>query len=223
MSKKVFFGNFGIFLGIFEKMKRPTFKYEKKLAAEGHFVIGVDEAGCGCLAGPVVAAVVHLPLNCRIARLADSKLLSARQREEIFEEIIARGIPFTVCAVSTRKIDKINIRRATLLAMRRAVTKFSLATFVLVDAWKIPDLQIPQYGIIHGDRLVKSIAAASVVAKVVRDKLMEKFDKSSDINFGGGKYLFTKHKGYGTELHRSLIQRYGPCALHRRSFLKNLV
>lgn len=192
---------------------RPNFLYEKNLSKNGHIVIGVDEAGCGCLFGPVVAAAVHLSLNSRIGNINDSKLLSANSREEIFARFIELKIPFTVGIASAKEIDKLNIRRATLLAMKRAVDAFSGATFALVDAWKIPDLGIGQLGIIRGDRKVKSIAAASIIAKVVRDRLMQEYDK----DFPG--YNLAQHKGYATKIHREAIKRLGPTQFHRRSFL----
>lgn len=191
----------------------PNFSYERQLIALGHIVIGVDEAGCGCLFGPVVAAAVHLPLNSRIGNLNDSKLLSCEKREEIFARFIELKIPFTVDIASAKEIDKLNIRRASILAMKRAVDAFSGATFVLVDAWKIPDLKIAQLGIIRGDRKVKSIAAASIIAKVVRDRLMQEYDK----DFPG--YNLAQHKGYATKIHREAIKHLGPTPLHRKSFL----
>lgn len=210
-------------------MRLPSFETERKLTADGYFVLGLDEAGCGCLAGPVVAAAIHLPLNSRIGDINDSKLLSAEKRERIFARFVKMGLKFAVGTASPEEIDKINIRRAGLLAMKRAVSAFmeaqraccpeldkAPAFFALVDAWKIPDIEIPQRGIIHGDRIAKSIAAASIVAKVVRDRLMLLWDEE----YRG--YFFAKHKGYGTELHRSILQKRGPTPIHRRSFLKKL-
>lgn len=191
----------------------PNFNHERRLIALGHTIIGVDEAGCGCLFGHVVAAAIHLPLNSRIGNINDSKLLSAKAREEIFAQFIKLKIPFTVGIASAKEIDELNIRRATLLAMKRAVGAFSGATFALVDAWKIPDLKIEQMGIIRGDRKVKSIAAASIIAKVVRDRLMCEYDKDFP------EYGLAKHKGYATKIHREAIRRLGATPLHRRSFL----
>lgn len=194
----------------------PSFLHERELSYLGHFVIGVDEAGCGCLAGPVIAAAVHLPMNSRIEILNDSKLLRREKREEIFERFIELGMKWTVGMATAAEIDRFNIRQATLFAMRRAVLAFHDASFALVDAWTIPQIKIPQRGIIHGDRLVKSIAAASIIAKVVRDRLMEEYDRE----YPG--YKFAQHKGYGTKLHRKLLRKLGPSSLHRRSFLKKL-
>lgn len=191
----------------------PNFSYERQLIALGHTVIGVDEAGCGCLFGPVIAAAIHLPLNSRIGNLNDSKLLSEEKREEIFARFIELKIPFTVGVASVEEIDKLNIRRASILAMKRAVEAFSGATFALVDAWKIPDLKIEQFGIIRGDRKVKSIAAASIIAKVVRDRLMRDYDK----DFSG--YGLARHKGYATKIHKDAIRRLGATPLHRKTFL----
>lgn len=191
----------------------PNFSHERCLIALGHTVIGVDEAGCGCLFGPVVAAAVHLPLNSRIGNLNDSKLLSAEAREEIFARFIELGMSFTIGMATAKEIDKLNIRRASILAMKRAIEAFSSATFVLVDAWKIPDLRLAQLGIIRGDRKVKSIAAASIIAKVVRDRLMYEYDK----DFFG--YGLAQHKGYATKIHRDAIRRLGPTPLHRKTFL----
>lgn len=196
--------------------RHPSFRFEKELAAQGHLVIGVDEAGCGCLAGPVVAAAIHLPLASRIGRIADSKLLTAREREAIFEQFILLGMRFTVGIASAKEIDTLNIRRATYLAMKRAIDAFQGATFALIDAWKLPDIKILQRGIIHGDRIVKSIAAASIIAKVVRDRLMREYDD----DFPG--YGLAIHKGYATSMHRKALRRRGPSALHRRTFLKKL-
>lgn len=191
----------------------PNFHHERRLTALGHTVIGVDEVGCGCLFGPVVSAAVCLPLNSRIGNIRDSKLLAAEKREEIFKRFIDIGICFTVGMATAEEIDKLNIRRASILAMKRAVDAFFGATFALVDAWKIPDLKISQLGIIHGDRLVKSIAAASIIAKVVRDRLMREYDK----DFSG--YGLARHKGYATKIHRDAIRRLGTTPLHRKSFL----
>lgn len=195
-------------------MRLPTFYLERRLTKQGHLVIGVDEAGCGCLAGPVVAAAVHLPLSCRIGILTDSKLLSAEKRYFIMERFVEHGLKWTVGMASSQEIDKLNIRRATLLAMKRAVDTFKGATFALVDAWKIPDITIAQHGIVHGDRLVKSIAAASIIAKVVRDRLMEEYDRK----FPG--YSLSQHKGYATKVHRAAIKKLGLSPIHRLTFLR---
>lgn len=199
-------------------MNFPSFHHERELARLGYLVIGIDEAGCGCLAGPVIAAAVHLPLNSRVGILNDSKLLRREKREKILERFIELGMRWTVGMADASEVDCFNVRQATLLAMKRAVLAFRGATlFALVDAWTIPHIKIPQRGIIHGDRLVKSIAAASIIAKVVRDRLMEEYD----IEFP--RYQFAKHKGYGTALHRKILKKLGPTVLHRRTFLKKLM
>lgn len=197
-------------------MRSPSFHLERELKNQGYFVIGVDEAGCGCLAGPVIAAAVHLPLTSRIGGITDSKLLKPEKREKIVERFIELGMRWTIGMATAKEVDEINIRRASLLAMKRAVDAFKGATFVLVDAWKIPDISIQQRGIIHGDRLIKSIAAASIIAKVVRDRLMKEFE----LEFPG--YGLAIHKGYGTEVHRTALLKFGPTPLHRRTFLKKL-
>lgn len=196
-------------------MKNPSFLHERALASQGYFVIGVDEAGCGCLAGPVIAAAIHLSFNSRIGAITDSKLLKAEKREKILLRFIELGLRWTVGMATAEEVDRYNVRKASLLAMKRAVLAFKGATFALVDAWTIPQLKIPQRGIIHGDRLVKSIAAASIVAKVVRDRLMEEYDREYPA------YKFTQHKGYGTALHRSILKKLGPTTIHRLTFLKN--
>lgn len=197
-----------------EKMSRPTFYFERQLTEQGHLVIGVDEVGCGCLAGPVIAAAVHLPLHSRLGEINDSKLLQPHKREELVLRFLELGMSWTVGMATAQEVDALNVRRASKLAMRRAVLAYRGATFVLVDAWQIPDSPMGQRGIIHGDRLVKSIAAASVIAKVVRDRLMLEYDK----DFPG--YGFSQHKGYGTVQHKAAIQKLGPTVIHRRSFLR---
>lgn len=194
-------------------MRNPTFHHERLLAAQGYLVIGVDEAGCGCLAGPVIAAATHLPLASRIGDIRDSKLLTAEHREELVSRFLAMNMRWTIGMATAEEVDTLNIRRATYLAMTRAIEAFRGATFALIDAWTLPNLKIPQRGIIHGDRLVKSIAAASIIAKVVRDRLMQEYDKE----FSG--YGLARHKGYATVMHRAAIKKLGPTLLHRRSFL----
>ncbi|MFA6521567.1 MAG: ribonuclease HII [Candidatus Gracilibacteria bacterium] len=198
-------------------MKKPTYKLEKALEKDGHFVVGVDEVGCGCLAGPVLAVAFHLPLNAGISEIHDSKLLSAKKRVEIVEKIIKKRLKWTVGIATPQEIDRLNIRQASLLAMRRAVEAFEGATFVLVDAWTIPNLKIPQKGVIHGDQKIKSVAAASIIAKVIRDYLMAEYD----LDYPG--YGLGKHKGYGTKEHVSALEKLGPSAIHRMTFLKNLI
>lgn len=197
-------------------MRPPTFHHERELAAAGHLAIGIDEAGCGCLAGPVVAAAVHLPLDSRIGLIRDSKLLSAAQREQLFNELRRCGYRWAIGAATNEEIDRLNIRQATYLAMRRAIEAFNSAapraTFALIDAWTIPDLPIPQRAIVHGDRLVKSIAAASIIAKVTRDALMDGLNREFP------QYGFAVHRGYATAAHRAAIRKYGFSVMHRLTF-----
>ena len=210
-----------------KNVKPPTFHLERALVAKGHLVIGVDEVGCGCLAGPVIAAAVHIPLNSRICEIHDSKLLRAEKREEVFTRLLEHGVRFTIGMATASEVDFLNVRRATYLAMKRAINAYEEALFAakhkaipqlfaLVDAWTVPGISISQRGIIHGDRLVKSIAAASIIAKVVRDRLMREYENE----YPG--YFFSRHKGYGTALHYKQLRKHGPSPLHRKSFLKKL-
>lgn len=223
-------------------MRPPSYTHERELIVHGYTPIGVDEAGCGCLAGPVVAAAVHLPFDAchrglcplcgpsarqqakpygrhaaRISDIRDSKLLSAMQRERLLAAFVARGFRWAIGVATHEEIDRVNIRNATYLAMRRAVETFLHSTsdtraFALVDAWTIPGIMIPQRGIVHGDRLVKSIAAASIIAKVERDRMMGAWDREFP------QYGFAQHKGYATPAHRAAIAQHGMSAIHRRSF-----
>lgn len=177
-------------------------------------IVGVDEAGAGALAGPVVAGAVVLPLDSRIGELNDSKKISAMGRERLYSLVTARALVWAVGMATNEEIDKIGIRPANYLAMRRAIEKIKGADFALVDAWTLPGLSIPQRGIIRGDALVKSIAAASIIAKVSRDRMMLEFHREYP------EYGFDSHKGYGTEFHREQISVLGPCPIHRRSFKK---
>ncbi len=191
----------------------PTFKIERELLAQGYErIVGVDEAGCGALAGPVVAAAVLLPMDSRIAAIRDSKLLSESRREELYPVIVEQAVAYGVGIASVQEIAKLNIRGANLLAMRRAVEAIENVEYALVDAWTIPGIIIPQRGIIRGDRLVKSIAAASIIAKVTRDRMM------SELAHEFPEYGFQMHKGYGTKRHREAIDTYGPCAQHRLAY-----
>lgn len=193
---------------------------ENELFALGHnLVAGVDEAGRGPLAGPVVAACVIISRDFKIEEgdlelVADSKKLSAKKREIIFKAIKEKAHSVEISVVSHETIDKVNILRASLAAMRKAVEKSQAKPdFVLVDGnFKIPKLEIPQRAIISGDALVWVIAAASIIAKVSRDFLMEEADKLYP------EYGFAKHKGYGTKAHIAKIMEIGPCPIHRKSF-----
>ncbi|MBI4537826.1 MAG: ribonuclease HII [candidate division NC10 bacterium] len=176
-------------------------------------IAGVDEAGRGSLAGPVVAAAVILPADAVIPGLADSKLLRPRTRERLAEVIGAACVAWSVAAVEAAEIDATNILRATLAAMARAVEGLaSQPALVLVDGNVTPRLSMPVRAIVQGDRRVAAISAASILAKVTRDRLMEAWSRQFP------RYGFAQHKGYGTALHRANIARYGPTPIHRRTF-----
>lgn len=193
--------------------KKPTFKLERTLLAQGfEHIVGVDEAGCGALAGPVVAGAVILPLNSRIGELNDSKKMSEKKREELYVLVTQRAHAWAAGSASVEEIYEIGIRQATYLAMRRAVEQITHAQYALVDAWTIPELEIPQQGIIKGDAKVKSIAAASIIAKVTRDRLLDTYAEQFP------HYGFAKHKGYGTKQHRDAIAQYGACPIHRLGY-----
>jgi ribonuclease HII len=193
---------------------RNLLRFEVELWAAGHLhVAGVDEAGMAPLAGPVVAAAVILPQRYRLRGLDDSKVLDAETRERMAVEVKRDAIGWAVGMAEVEEIDRLNIYHAGLLAMRRAVFALQLLpSFVLVDARRIPDCPAPQRGIIHGDALSMSIAAASVLAKTTRDALMCEFDAQ----YPG--YGFAAHKGYATEQHDSALRALGACPIHRRSF-----
>lgn len=187
---------------------------ESEMRARGfHRVAGVDEVGRGCLAGPVVAAAVILPAGCVLPGLDDSKRLDADARERLAREIRLRAIAVGVGAVEARQIDSDNILRASLEAMRRAVGELDPAPDVLlVDAVRVPAVGMPQLAVVHGDALSSSIAAASIVAKVHRDGLLDALGRRNPV------YGFASHKGYGTPEHWEALRRYGPCAEHRMTF-----
>jgi ribonuclease HII len=195
----------------------PTFAEEKRLWARGwRLVAGVDEAGRGPLAGPVVAAAVVLPSERQpswVRLLRDSKQLSPQRREELFDLIQGDGVSFGVGIVPHEVIDARGIVPASKLAMRDAILRLPLAPdHLLIDYVRLPDVRIPQTSITKGDSLSFSIAAASIVAKVTRDRIMVELDGQ----YPG--YGFARHKGYGTPEHLEVLQRLGPCPLHRRTF-----
>lgn len=176
-------------------------------------ICGIDEAGRGPLCGPVVAAAVILPDEYNILYINDSKKLSETKREEVYKEIDKYAVAYGVGIVSPERIDEINILQATYEAMRTAIHKLSVKPDILLnDAVTIPMVDIKQVPIIKGDAKSQSIAAASIVAKVTRDHLMEEYDKLYP------EYGFAKHKGYGTAAHIKAIKEYGPCPIHRRTF-----
>lgn len=176
-------------------------------------IAGVDEVGRGCLAGPVIAAAVILRPDRRVTGLRDSKLLTTDARSRLYDEIIAAADGWAVGVVGPDEIDRLNIHRASLEAMRCAVTALApLPDFVIVDAFRVPDLFIPQRGIVGGDRRCAAIAAASIVAKVTRDRQMEQLHRQDP------RYGFDQHKGYATSEHLAAVARFGYSAVHRRSF-----
>ncbi|MBQ6543953.1 MAG: ribonuclease HII [Clostridia bacterium] len=180
-------------------------------------VCGIDEAGRGPLAGPVYAAAVILPDGLEIEGLNDSKKLTEKKREALFDIIKENALACSVGTASEREIDEINILQATFLAMKRAVEGLKIpADYALVDGNRMPPLGIPGETIIKGDAKSPSVAAASIIAKVSRDRFMYELDKKLP------EYQFSKHKGYGTALHYEMIKKYGVSEYHRLSFLKNL-
>ncbi|MEX3605402.1 MAG: ribonuclease HII [Burkholderia sp.] len=181
--------------------------------APGEIVCGVDEAGRGPLAGPVVAAAVILDLARPILGLDDSKALSAKKRERLYDEIVAYSCAWCVASASVEEIDAFNILHATMLAMRRAVEGLSvLPTLAKIDGNRCPTLSIRSEAIIGGDALVPSISAASILAKVTRDRLLV------DLHANFPLYGFDVHAGYGTPKHLAALREHGPCEHHRRSF-----
>jgi len=176
-------------------------------------VAGVDEVGRGCLAGPVVAAAVVLQPGTYVAGIADSKVLSPDERERLFDPIVKACVSWAVAMLDAAEIDRINIHRASLSAMHQAVSALApLPGFVLVDGFRIPDLTMPQRNIIGGDRRSTAIAAASILAKVTRDRLMV------DLHGRDPRYGFDRHKGYATRDHLDAVAKFGYSDVHRRSF-----
>jgi len=193
--------------------------YEKEAYSEGIKIIaGIDEAGRGPLAGPVVAAAVVLPENIFISGLNDSKKLSEKRREELYSIITEKAIAYDVGIVDEKIIDELNIINATKMAMEIAVESLKVTPeLLLIDAVALDALKVQQKSIIKGDALSISIAAASIIAKVTRDRLIEEMDEVYP------EYGFKKHKGYGTKEHIEAIKKFGICPIHRTSFTKNFV
>lgn len=189
-------------------------KYEEEAFSLGYELIGgIDEVGRGPLAGPVVAATVILPRDAKIPGINDSKKLSFHQRERLCKTISNLIIDWGIGIVDEQIVDEINILQATYLAMEKAIKSLkSKPHFLLVDGFKIPQIDIPQKPIIKGDQLSISIQSASILAKVIRDRIMIEYDNEFP------QYGFAKHKGYGTSLHIESIKKYGICKIHRRSF-----
>lgn len=196
-----------------EQMKEYEYTYE----ACG-YICGIDEAGRGPLAGPVVAGAVILPKDCQILFLNDSKKLSEKKRELLFDEIREKAVSFGVGIIGPGRIDEINILQATYEAMREAVASLSVVPDLLLnDAVTIPELDLNQLPIIKGDGKSVSIAAASILAKVTRDRMMAEYDALFP------QYGFAKHKGYGTAAHIQALKEHGPCPIHRNTFIKKFV
>lgn len=194
-------------------------EFENMYKEQGYKAIcGVDEAGRGPLAGPVFAAAVILPEGLEIDGVKDSKKLTEKKREELFDVIREKAVAYCVASASVDEIEKLNILQADMLAMKRAVEGLKVtADFVMIDGNKTPQLTVPCTAIVKGDAKSESIAAASILAKVSRDRLMKDLAKKYP------EYGFEKHKGYGTKAHSEAILKYGPCEIHRRSFLKKLL
>ena len=196
-----------------EEMMRYEHEYEHL-----GYLCGIDEVGRGPLAGPVVACAVILPANHQILYLNDSKKLTAHKREELYDVILREAVAVGIGMVGPAKIDEINILQATYEAMRQAISKLKVAPQLLLnDAVTIPGVEIPQVPIIKGDAKSASIAAASIVAKVTRDRLMVEYDKTLP------GYGFASNKGYGSTEHIEALKKFGPTPIHRTTFIKNFV
>ena len=206
-----------------ERLEKELARLEAMCAYEREYaactaICGIDEAGRGPLAGPVAAGAVILPKDCRILYLNDSKNLTPARRDALFDEIREKAVAFCIGISSPERIDEINILQATYEAMRKAVAGLSVQPDLLLnDAVTIPEVQIRQVPIVKGDAKSVSIAAASILAKVTRDRMMEEYDAMWP------EYGFAKHKGYGTAQHIAALKEYGPCPIHRRSFIGHFV
>ena len=198
----------------------PDYEFEKAAVNSGFSCIcGVDEAGRGPLAGPVCAAAVILPEGAVIEGLDDSKKLTEKKREGLYDIIKETAVAYSVAYGTLEEIETVNILEATYLAMNRAIEGLTVKPdFALIDGNRVPrGIKIPCETVVKGDSKSMSVAAASVLAKVTRDRLMLEYDKKYP------EYNFKKHKGYGTKEHTELIKQYGPCEIHRLSFLKNIL
>ena len=198
----------------------PDYEYEKAAVLSGFNIIcGVDEAGRGPLAGPVCAAAVILPTDAVIEGLDDSKKLSEKKRERLYDEITKKAVAYCVAYGTLEEIESVNILEATFIAMNRAIDGLKVKPdFAIIDGNRVPKgIKIPCATLVKGDSKSMSVAAASVLAKVTRDRLMLTYDEKYP------QYNFKKHKGYGTKEHTLLIQQYGPSPIHRLSFLKNIL
>lgn len=198
-----------------DQLLRERFAFDSTERSAAGIICGIDEAGRGPLAGDVYAAAVVLPEGVVIDGLDDSKKLSEKKREALFDEIISKAEAYCIAAATAAEIDEINILNAAMLAMKRAFDGLSVRpALALVDGNKAPALGIPVKTVVKGDSISASIAAASILAKVSRDRYMLELDRKYP------QYLFAKHKGYGTKLHYEMIAQYGLCPEHRRSFFK---
>jgi len=192
-------------------------EYERKYS-DYSYICGIDEVGRGPLAGPVVAGAVILPKDCDILYINDSKKLSEKKREELYDIIMEKAVATGIGYASVERIDEINILQATFEAMRDAISKLQISPDILLnDAVTIPQITIPQVPIIKGDAKSISIGAASIIAKVTRDRLMVQYDEVFP------EYGFASNKGYGSALHIDAIRKYGPCPIHRKTFIGNFV
>ena len=190
------------------------YEFEEKLYDEGfHLICGVDEAGRGPLAGPLVVAACILPPFLRIEGINDSKQLSAKKRKELYKVIVKNALAYKIVFVTEEDVDSLNIYQATKKGMLMAIAGLkNKPDYALIDAMPLGELEIPHNSIIHGDARCASVAAASILAKVTRDEYMKKMDIKYP-NYG-----FKKHKGYGTKAHMQALEKYGPCKIHRKSF-----
>jgi ribonuclease HII len=193
---------------------RPIDHYERLLRAQGfRLIAGVDEAGRGALAGPLVAAAVILPEDFDVEGLADSKRLTPGEREEWFERIRARAVAVSVCRAYPARIDRCGLHVSNLALLRRALQRLPVEPeFVLTDGFRLPGIRLPHLSIRKGDAVTAAVAAASIVAKVTRDRIMDRYHRRYP------QYGFDHHRGYGTASHRAAIARYGPSPIHRMSF-----
>lgn len=202
-----------------DEIKRmyKMFEFERKYS-DFEYICGIDEVGRGPLAGPVCAGAVILPKDCDILYLNDSKQLSAKKRSELYDEIKEKAVALKTAFIGPDIIDDINILQATYEAMRNAINDLKVKPDILLnDAVTIPKIDIKQVGIIKGDAKSASISAASIIAKVERDRLMETYDELYP------EYDFASNKGYGSKRHIEALKKYGPCPIHRMSFIKGLI
>lgn len=201
-----------------ERERLETMRLYENKYSEFSYIAGIDEVGRGPLAGPVVTATVILPKDCEILYVNDSKKLSEKKREELFPEIMEKAISVGIGICSHEEIDEMNILQATYEAMRRAIKELNpVPDCILVDAVTIPGISMRQVPIIKGDAKSVSIAAASIVAKVTRDRIMVELDRQ----YPG--YGFASNKGYGSAEHIAALKELGPCPIHRKSFIKNFI